>query len=61
MLPLLLFPALVPMLLGAVNATTLILAGDPMQESDIWIRLLVAFDVIFFVIATWIFPIALEE
>ena len=43
------------------HATTLILAGDPMQESGIWIRLLVAFDVIFFVIATWIFPIALEE
>jgi heme exporter protein B len=61
MLPLLLFPALVPMLLGAVNATTLILVGDPMQDSDIWIRLLIAFDVIFFVISTWIFPIALEE
>jgi heme exporter protein B len=61
MLPLLLFPALVPMLLGAVNATTLILVGDPMQDSGIWIRLLIAFDVIFFVISTWIFPIALEE
>jgi heme exporter protein B len=61
MLPLLLFPALVPMLLGAVNATTLILVGDPMQDSSIWIRLLIAFDVIFFVISIWIFPIALEE
>ncbi|MGW8282601.1 MAG: heme exporter protein CcmB [Gemmatimonadota bacterium] len=61
MLPLLLFPALIPMLLGAVNATTLIVVGDPMMDSGIWIRLLVAFDVIFFVISLWVFPIALEE
>jgi heme exporter protein B len=61
MLPLLLFPALVPVLLGAVNATMLVTTGDAMGEIDPWIRLLVAFDVIFFVICTWIFPIALEE
>ena len=61
MLPLLLFPAIIPMLLGAVNATTLIVVGDPMLDSGIWIRLLVAFDIIFFVISIWVFPIALEE
>jgi len=61
MLPLLLFPALVPVLLGAVNATTLVVVGDAMQDTGIWIRLLAAFDVIFFVICIWIFPIALEE
>jgi len=61
MLPLLLFPALVPVLLGAVNATTLILTGDPDGVMSSWIRLLVAFDVIFFVVCTWIFPLVLEE
>lgn len=61
MLPLLLFPALVPVLLGAVNATTLTLTGDPMDGFDSWFRLLVAFDVIFFVVCTWIFPILLED
>lgn len=61
MLPLLLFPALVPVLLGAVNATTLILTGDPDGAMSSWIRLLVAFDVIFFVVCTWIFPLVLEE
>jgi heme exporter protein B len=61
MLPLLLFPALVPVLLGAVNATTLVVVGDVMQDTGIWLRLLSAFDVIFFVICIWIFPIALEE
>jgi heme exporter protein B len=61
MLPLLLFPALVPVLLGAVNATSLVLEGDLMNEAAIWMRVLIAFDVIFFVICVWIFPIALEE
>lgn len=61
MLPLLLFPALVPVLLGAVNATTLVLGDDAMGEVGLWIRLLAAFDIIFFVICVWIFPIALEE
>ena len=50
-----------PGLLGAVNATTLVVVGDAMQDTGIWIRLLAAFDVIFFVICIWIFPIALEE
>lgn len=61
MLPLLVFPALVPVLLGAVNATTLILTGDPLGNLASWLRLLLAFDVIFFVVCTWIFPILLEE
>lgn len=61
MLPLLLFPALVPVILGAVNATTLVLSADAVGEIGVWIRLLAAFDVIFFVVCTWIFPIALEE
>jgi heme exporter protein B len=61
MLPLLLFPAVVPVLLGAVNATTLVLQGDVLGEAGLWIRLLVAFDVIFFVVCIWIFPVAVEE
>jgi len=61
MLPLLLFPVVVPVLLGAVNATTLTLQGDVMGETGLWIRLLVAFDVIFFVVCVWIFPVAVEE
>lgn len=61
MLPLLVFPALVPVLLGAVNASTLVLRGDPLGNLGSWVRLLAAFDIIFFVICTWIFPILLEE
>ncbi|HWP02985.1 MAG TPA: heme exporter protein CcmB [Gemmatimonadaceae bacterium] len=47
LLPLLLFPMLVPVLLAAAEASSALLAGDPMREAGAWIRLLVAFDAIF--------------
>jgi heme exporter protein B len=61
LLPLLLFPMLVPVLLASVQATRAILAGDPMGESGIWIRLLVVFDIIFFVAALHAFGHIIEE
>ena len=51
LLPLLLFPMLVPVLLASMEASKALLAGDLMHEAGLWIRLLVAFDVIF-VVAT---------
>jgi heme exporter protein B len=61
MLPVLLFPALIPVVLGAVGATDAILAGDPFGRLAGWIQLLGAYDVILFVICLWIFPVILEE
>jgi heme exporter protein B len=49
LLPLLLFPMLVPVLLAAMEASKALLVGDLMHEAGLWIRLLVAFDVIFIV------------
>ena len=47
MLPLLVFPMTLPVLMACVKLTTLIFAGEPIGESIIWIKLLVAFAVIF--------------
>jgi heme exporter protein B len=60
-LPLLLFPMLVPVLVASVEATTALLAGDPMGESGRWIRLLVAFDVIFLGASILAFGAVIEE
>jgi heme exporter protein B len=60
LLPLLLFPMLVPVLLSASGATAALLVGDAMGDSRAWIRLLGAFDVIFLVGATWAFPYVME-
>lgn len=61
MLPLLLFPTLVPVLLAAVEATGLVLRGDPMLELGLWIRLLVIFDVVFVAVCTVTFEVVLED
>jgi len=47
LLPLLLFPMLVPVLLAAMEATKALLGGNVMGDAGAWTRLLVAFDVIF--------------
>ena len=61
MLPLLLFPMLIPLLVGAVEATTAMLAGDVMGDSRVWVRLLLIFDTIFIVICLWAFDFVIEE
>ena len=47
LLPLLLFPLIVPALLSAVKATALVFFGDPMEQMSSWLQLLVAFDVVY--------------
>jgi heme exporter protein B len=61
LLPLLLFPMLIPLLVGAVAATGSVLNGDPMGQSGAWIRLLVVFDVIFFLAALFAFEHVIED
>jgi heme exporter protein B len=61
MLPLLLFPMLIPLLVGAVEATSAMLAGDVMGDSRVWVRLMVIFDAIFIVICMWAFDFVIEE
>ena len=51
LLPLLLFPMLVPVLLAATTASKALLGADLMHEADAWIRMLVAYDLIFLIAA----------
>ena len=47
LLPLLYFPLVIPALVGSVKATELAFFGDPMNQWDGWISLLLAFCLIF--------------
>jgi heme exporter protein B len=47
LLPLLLLPMLVPVLIAAAKATAALTTGDLMGDAASWIRLLIAFDVVF--------------
>jgi heme exporter protein B len=60
LLPLLIFPIVVPVVLGAVKATVGIVTLDPSTDVWGWIRLLLAFDLIYIVTCTLAFPYAVE-
>jgi len=56
LLPLLLFPLLVPALLAAVKGTDLLMEGDPMDQLTSWAGLLACFDLIYWSICGVLFP-----
>jgi heme exporter protein B len=51
MLPVLVYPFLIPVLMSAMLLTTDLLAGVPLAANLIWLRVLVAFDVVFTALA----------
>ena len=69
LLPLLLFPMLIPLLIAAVQGTSGILAGDTnlastsvgSGTSSSWVRVLVVFDIVFFVSALFAFEHVIED
>ncbi len=61
MLPVLLFPVIVPLLVAAVKITGGALEARPFDEYAGWFNLLVAYDVIFFVVALLSFEYVVEE
>jgi heme exporter protein B len=59
LLPLMLLPLLIPLLMAAVNITSALLAGA--AWSGVWLRVLLAFDVIFVVTGWLIFAQVVQE
>ncbi len=61
LLPLLLFPLIIPALLAATKATGLVLQGDPMEQLESWLLLLTGFDVIYWGLGMALFGRVIEE
>ncbi len=61
LLPLLLFPLIVPVLLAAVKATSLAILGDPMEQGRAWVLLLVAFNGIYWSLCGLLFHRIVED
>jgi heme exporter protein B len=61
MLPLLLFPLVVPALLAAVKATQLSLTGDPMRQLPSWLGLLAAFNAVYWSLCGLLFGRVVED
>jgi heme exporter protein B len=61
LLPLLLFPLVVPVLLAAVKATSLTILGDPMGQTRSWVLLLACFNLIHWSLGGLLFGRVVED
>jgi heme exporter protein B len=61
LLPILLFPVIVPVLVAAVKASSGFLSAAPVDEIMPWINLLLVYDVIFTAVAFMVFEYVVEE
>lgn len=61
LLPVLALPFFVPIVLPAAQATGQLLAGRPLSEAASWLRILLAFDLVFLYACTLAFPFTLED
>jgi heme exporter protein B len=61
LLPILLFPVVIPLLVAAVKASGGFLDGSPISDIAPWLNILVAYDVIFTAVAFMVFDYVVEE
>ena len=61
LLPVLLFPVVIPVMLSAVRLTAAVLDGLPLAEMQNWLSLLIAFDAIFLALSVILFDYVMEE
>jgi heme exporter protein B len=61
LLPILLFPVVIPVLLAAVKASSGFLTGAGWEEILLPINLLIAYDIIFIAVAFMVFDSVVEE
>ena len=61
LLPMLALPFFVPIVLPAAQATAKLMSGRPVGDAVAWLKLLIAFDIVFVVACTLAYPFTLEE
>ncbi len=61
LLPVLMFPVIVPVMLGSVRATEAMLGGSDLALAGSWLQLLAGFDLVYFVVCSAIFHFVVDE
>jgi len=61
LLPMLALPFFVPVVIGASQATAKLLSGRPISEAGAWLKLLLAFDIVFVAACTLTYPFTVED
>ncbi len=61
MLPILFLPVVVPVIVAAVKATSIVLTSRPWADMLTWLQIIIVFDIIYLVVATLVFEFVVEE
>ncbi|MGH7603815.1 MAG: heme exporter protein CcmB [Gemmatimonadaceae bacterium] len=61
LLPMLALPFFVPIVIAATQATAKLLSGRPLVESGAWLKLLLAFDIVFVAACALAYPFTIED
>lgn len=61
LLPMLALPFFVPIVIAAAQATSKLLSGRPVVEIGAWLKLLLAFDIVFVAASTLMYPFTVED
>ena len=61
MLPILFLPVVIPVIVAAVKATGPVLAGGSWEDMSTWLQIMIAFDIMYLVVATLVFEFVVEE
>jgi len=61
LLPMLALPFFVPIVIAATQATAKLLSGRPVTEAGAWLKLLLAFDIVFVAACTLAYPFTVED
>ena len=61
MLPILFFPVVIPIILGAVTSSRIVLIGGALSDVSVWLQLMLVFDVMFLVMSTFAFEYVVED
>jgi heme exporter protein B len=61
LLPILLFPVVIPLIVAAVKASAGFIQALPMNEITPWLNLLIVYDVVFLAVAWMVFDYVVEE
>ena len=61
LLPMLALPFFVPIVIAATQATAKLLSGRPIAEAGPWLKLLLAFDIVFVAACTLAYPFTVED
>ena len=61
LLPVLLFPVVIPILLAAVKSTTILISYGTLSDAASWIKILSGFDIVFLILSSLLFEFVVED